>query len=94
MVICTLICHFMLPGCRSLKEKRSQLKPLIMRLQREYNISVAEIDRQDILDEAVIACALISNQRSLAEQTFSGVIVFIETFWMNIQLIKHHIEWR
>ena len=42
-----LTIHIHIPGCASLKEKRRRLKPLITRLHREFNISVAEIDLQD-----------------------------------------------
>lgn len=92
MVICTLVCQLFIPGCRSLKEKRSQLKPLIARIHREFNVSVSEIDKQDIWDEAVICCALVSNDRRFAEKSISKVISFIETYWKDIQLTSHTIE--
>ena len=81
-----------IPGCRSLKEKRSQIKPLIARVHREFNVSVSEIDKQDILDEAVICCALVSNERRFAEKNIAKVISFIETYWKDIQLPYHKIE--
>jgi len=39
---------FRLPDCHSLKEKRGQIKPVIARLHREFNISVAEVADQDL----------------------------------------------
>jgi len=92
MVISTLSCHFLLPGCQSLKEKRSQLKPLITRLHREFNISVSEVDKQDIKDEAVICCALVCNDHRFAEANLSKVFKFIEGYWKNLQMIQHRIE--
>jgi Protein of unknown function (DUF503) len=56
MSIGVLTLQLQLPGCKSLKEKRSRLKPLIARLHREFNISVAEVSHQDIWDEATIGC--------------------------------------
>ncbi len=47
MSIATLTIHLHLPICSSLKEKRGRIKPLIARLHREFNISVAEMDLQD-----------------------------------------------
>jgi uncharacterized protein YlxP (DUF503 family) len=41
MSIGILTLEIQLPGCKSLKEKRSRLKPLIARLHREFNVSVA-----------------------------------------------------
>ena len=55
----TLHLHF--PGCASLKEKRGRIKPLIARLHREFNVSVAEMDLQDKWQESVIGCAMIGN---------------------------------
>lgn len=92
MVLCTLVCHLLIPGCRSLKEKRSQLKPLIARIHREFNVSVSEIDKQDVWNEAIIACVLVSNERRFAEKNITQVIAFIEKYWKNVQLIGHKIE--
>ena len=67
MVYAVLILDLMLTDCRSLKEKRSILKPLLHRLHKEYNVSAAEVDKNDIWNEAIIACALISNEKRAAE---------------------------
>ena len=91
-MICVLECRFILPGCSSLKEKRSQVKPLINRLQREFNLSASEIDLQDIHDQAVIGCALISSDRVFMEKVMQRVVAFIEAYWKNMQLVDYKIE--
>jgi uncharacterized protein YlxP (DUF503 family) len=58
-----------LPGCHSLKEKRSALKPLLSRLRQRCNVSVAETGRQDAWQEAEIACAAIGGDRRVIEET-------------------------
>ncbi len=60
-MIGTLSLHLRLPGCRSLKEKRGRIKPLIHRLHREFNVSVAEMDLQDAHQETVICCAMVGS---------------------------------
>ncbi len=92
MVICTLVCNLRLPGCRSLKEKRSHLKPLLNRLHREFNVSAAEIDRQDIWDESVIACALVGNQHAFLEKCMQQIVDYIEKQWNDLQVVDFHIE--
>ncbi len=62
-----------LPGCSSLKEKRSIIKPLQERLRRVFNISVAEIDLHDIHQSALIALALVSNSSPIIQATFSDI---------------------
>ena len=47
IMLATLTIHLRLPGCASLKEKRGHIKPLLNRLHREFNVSVAEMDLQD-----------------------------------------------
>ena len=92
MVVGTLVCRLLIPGCRSLKEKRGQIKPLIARIHREYNVSVSEVDKQDMWNEAVIACSLVSNDHRFTEKCFAGIVKFIDNYWKNVQLIEHKIE--
>jgi uncharacterized protein YlxP (DUF503 family) len=87
-----LTLHFYLPGCTSLKEKRSRLKPLIARLHREFNISVAEIDRQDAWQEAVLACALVSNDNGHTQRSLQQLTRWIENNWPDITLIDEKLE--
>ena len=61
MSIGVLILSLMIPGSGSLKEKRGRLRPLITKLRKQFNLSVAEIDDLDIWQSSVIACAMVSN---------------------------------
>ena len=81
-----------LPGCSSLKEKRSRLKPVMARLQREFNISVAEVDQQDIWQNAVIACALVSNSNRHTQRSLQKVVNWLERNWPDIELVNEQIE--
>jgi uncharacterized protein YlxP (DUF503 family) len=92
MAIGILTLQLQLPGCRSLKEKRSRLKPLIVRLHREFNLSVAELDHQDAWDEATIGCALISNDHQFAESSLHTIIHWLYQNWPDVTLVDDHIE--
>ncbi len=72
-MIATLTIHLHLPGCSSLKEKRGYIKPLISRLHREFNVSVAEVDRQDQWQEAVIVCAMVGNNHGYLQSAMQTV---------------------
>ncbi len=85
-------CRFIIPGCASLKEKRSQVKPLISRLQREFKVSASEINLQDVHDQAVIGCALINTDRVFMERSMQRIVSFIEGYWKNLQLVDYKIE--
>jgi hypothetical protein len=87
-----LTLHLYIPGCSSLKEKRRRLKPLLARLHREFNISVAELDHQDVWQETVIGCALVSNDLNHTQRALQKVAVWLETHWPDVSLIDDRVE--
>lgn len=92
MVLGLLTVDLYLPGCSSLKEKRRRLKPLILRLHKEFNITVAEVDLQDTWQNAVIACALVSNDQGHTQRALHKVLRWIEKTWPDVQVIGERIE--
>jgi len=87
-----LTLELQIPGCASLKEKRSRLKPLLSRLHREFNISAAEVDRQDAWQAAVIACAILSNDAAHSQRVLQQVVQWLESNWPDVQLVEDRIE--
>lgn len=92
MVVGVLTLQIHLPGCTSLKEKRGRIKPLVSRLHKEFNISVAEIERNDSWQEAVVACALVTNDRNHAQQSMQVVSRWIDTNWPDVQVEDEQLE--
>lgn len=92
MAIGVLTLQVQFPGCKTLKEKRSRIKPLLARLHREFNLSVAELDRQDVWDEAIIGCVMISNEHNFAERSLQNVIRWLSRNWPDVTLIDDRIE--
>ena len=91
-MIATLTIHLHLPGCASLKEKRGRIKPFIARLHREFNVSVAEMDRQDKWDEAVIVCAMVGNERGYLHSALQNVANWVEGNWTDGDVWDSKIE--
>lgn len=92
MSIGLLTLHLFLPGCTSLKEKRSLIKPILARLHREFNISVAEVERQDMWQEAVLACAMVSNDHDYTQRALQAVKDFLPGHWPDLEILEFHIE--
>jgi len=92
MSIGLLTLEIHLPGCGSLKEKRRRLKPLLVRLQREFNISIAEVDHLDVWQNTVVACALVSNNNRHTQRALQKVITWIENNWPDVELVNESIE--
>jgi len=80
-MIATLTFHLYIPGCASLKEKRGLIKPLISRLHREFNISVAEVGLNDKWSESLIACAMIGNDAAFLQGALETVCRWVEAHW-------------
>lgn len=91
-MLATLIIHLHLPICSSLKEKRGQIKPLIARLHREFNVSAAELDLQDKWQEAIIGCAMIGNDLAHLQQSLQSVAKWVHANWEDGQVIDEKIE--
>jgi uncharacterized protein len=92
MAVGLLILHLYLPGCTSLKEKRSRLKPLLARLHKEFNVSAAEVERNDSWQESVVAIALVSNEVRHTQQALQQVVKWVESSWHDVSLISESIE--
>jgi uncharacterized protein len=91
-MLATLMIHLHIPGCASLKEKRGSVKPFMARLQREFNLSVAEMDLQDQWQQAVIGCAMIGNERAHLDASLQVVMRWVDAHWTDGDVIEQHIE--
>ncbi|WKZ47807.1 MAG: DUF503 domain-containing protein [Anaerolineales bacterium] len=91
-MLATLTIHIHLPACASLKQKRGQIKPLISRLRREFNVSVAEMGLQDKWDEAVIVCAMVGNDAAFLQSALGNVAKWVEANWSDGDVWDSKIE--
>jgi len=89
-----LILELEIPGCTSLKDKRSRIKPLLARLHREFNVSTAELSHQDSWSRTVVGCTLLSNDSGQVQRALLQVSGWVEMHWPDMQLIDSHIELR
>jgi len=92
MPVGLLTLHLSIPGCASLKEKRSRLKPLLARLHREFNISVGEVDHQDAWQSAIIQCALVSSDAVHNQRSLQQIVHWVETNWLDVEVEDDQIE--
>ncbi|MCK4771279.1 MAG: DUF503 domain-containing protein [Candidatus Latescibacteria bacterium] len=78
MTLGTVVIQLYIPGCRSLKEKRGILQKLIKQLRNNFNVSVAEVDKNDLHQSAEIAIVVVSNDRAFANAVLSKVVNRVE----------------
>jgi uncharacterized protein len=87
-----LTVHLHLPSCSSLKEKRGRIRPLLARLRREFNLSVAEMDRQDQWQEAILACAMVGNDGAHLQSALQTVQKWIRANWPDGMVVDDSME--
>jgi len=88
--ICTI--ELGLPGNHSLKDKRSVLKPLILRMHREFNVSVAEVDGLDAWRSATLGVAAVSNDAAYLHGLFEKLIKWIESSRLEVEVQDWQVE--
>jgi len=72
-VVGVLTMQLRIEHAHSLKEKRHVVRSLKDRLRNKFNVSVAEIDDQDLHNSAVLAAATVSSSRDFAAKVLQSV---------------------
>jgi hypothetical protein len=67
----TLDLHF--PGARSLKDKRQALRSLETRIRNRFNVSLAEVEHQDLWQRARLAVVSVNTDHVHLEKTLQSV---------------------
>jgi uncharacterized protein YlxP (DUF503 family) len=88
--VCKLKIH--IPGSRSLKDKRSVVKSLVMRLQKQFNLSIAEVDDHDLWQITTIGLACVSNHNNRVDEVISAAISLIERDFPTIEIVEKEME--
>jgi len=79
MVVGILTVELSLGDIFSLKEKRQIIKSIIDRIKNRYNVSIAEVDMQDVKRRAVIGMACVSNSSKLIDRQLDLILNLLES---------------
>lgn len=91
MVIGVLDIKLALPESRSLKDKRRIVNSLRDRLRHGFNVSVAEVDEQDLWQIANLAVAQVSNDARYVRGSLEKVLTVVRQL-RGAQLSDYTIE--
>jgi hypothetical protein len=91
MCVGVLQIDLLIRGNTSLKGKRQLLRSIKDRTRRRYNVSIAEVDHNDLWQRAGLAITCVSNDRKHANSVLSDVVNFIEGNF-EIELLDYTIE--
>ena len=80
-----------IPLSQSLKSKRRVVKSIKDRVRARHNVSVAEVGALDKWQRALLAVAMVANDRPLIDRELQRVLELIcETD--GAELLDHHLE--
>lgn len=81
-----------LPDNHSLKGKRQAIKPIVARVKNQFNVSVAEIDDNDLWQLAMLGICCVSNDQRFTNEVLSKVVDFIKGGRFDVELLDYEIE--
>ncbi|NLX82269.1 MAG: DUF503 domain-containing protein [Clostridiales bacterium] len=93
MLLVYVIARLRAPWCRSLKDKRSEIKKLIHKLRQTFNVSVAESGSQDIHTLLQITIAALAFDASQADSIKERLYTFVEGN-TDAEIIGFEVEYR
>ena len=91
MVVASQTWELSLPGCSSLKEKRTVVRSLKDRLSHKFNVSVAEVDAQNLWQRCVIGIAYVSNETVMINKVFEKIRTLVLSYH-SVELIDSTME--
>jgi len=81
-----------LPENLSLKGKRQVLTSITTRVRNRFNVSVAEVDNQDVWQLATIGICCISNDSRYTNEILSRVVDFVTNSRFEAEILDYEIE--
>ena len=81
-----------LPDNLSLKGKRQVVKSLTARLKNKFNISVAEVDDNDLWQLATIGICFVSNEQRFTNEVLSKAIDLVISNQGDYEMLDYSIE--
>ena len=87
--LCTV--ELFIPESQSLKDKRQVLLSLKDRLREKFNLSVAEVDGQDLWQKAVLGLACVANEGRYANQVCDHALNLIRSV-PTVEIVQSRIE--
>ncbi len=73
MIVGLLTLDLHIPESHSLKSKRMVIKSLTDRIKNKFNVSVAEVDANDLWQRSVIGIAYVANETLIINKVFEKI---------------------
>jgi uncharacterized protein YlxP (DUF503 family) len=70
-----------LPESTSLKEKRQRVRRIVERAKQRFNVSIMEVDRNNLWQKAHIGFSVVGERREEIERIMQEIEEFVESFY-------------
>ena len=87
--LCTI--ELYIPDGHSLKAKRQIVLSLKDRLRNKFNVSVAEVDEQELWQKAVLGIACVANEGAYVNKVLDQALNLVRSV-PTIELVRSKIE--
>jgi uncharacterized protein YlxP (DUF503 family) len=88
--VCTI--ELYMPCNHSLKGKRGVLKPILTHLRREFNVSTAEVDDNDVWQSATLGLVTVSNDTPYVQSLLEKAVQWLAAHHPEAQVVDWQIE--
>lgn len=92
LFVVLLTLEVVIPGARSLKEKRGPLKSLKERIRSRFNVSIAEVGYRDKWQRSLLAACMVGGERRRLETEAARLCQLVEET-TDLQLARVEREW-
>ena len=80
-----------IPACHSLKEKRHVVKTLTNAIRSSFNVSVAEVEHQDLWQRAALGVAAVGAQEYHLRKVLHEVDKLVDR-WAEVEVISTELS--
>ena len=92
MIIGVCKIRLRIPQNASLKDKRRVLKSILTQLKNRFNVSVAEIEDQELWQLATLGICSVSNDSRFTNEVLSKVVGFVTNSRFDVEILDYDIE--
>lgn len=86
MFIGVLKVELYIPSIRSLKEKRKEIKSMKEKIRNNFNVSVSEVDGNDLWQRAVLGISVTGRDFTHIQSVVDRITEFLEKNWSHLIL--------
>jgi hypothetical protein len=82
MFVCVSRVTLDIPAAGSLKAKRQVLRRVTDRVKAKFNVAVAEVEDNDVLNRAVVAMSVVGNERGHVNEMMDKIFQYIDDMYV------------